>query len=154
MVDHPSQLRFWILKDTDENNSFSDQSAFTTRIITSDIRIQPSDVAYLWRQEDSSYFYAQGRFESVLIKRERLPNNQPVGAERLAWTIRVDRILKPIMTSEVEDKRFLTQVTEDLRSLKLHDICFTHGARSEAIDISKHLVDHSFIRERIQQNCT
>src|SRR6185369_687748 len=101
MVDHPSQPRYWILKDTDENNSFSDQSAFTTRIITSDIRIQPSDVAYLWRQEDSSYFYAQGRFESVLIKRERLPNNQPVGAEKLAWTIRVDRIPKPIMTSEV-----------------------------------------------------
>lgn len=92
-MDHPSQRRYWILKDNDENSSFSAQTALTTRIINPDLGIQVRDIAYFWHQEDSSYFYAWGIFERV---------NQS-SAGKMVWAISVQSITKPIMTQEVEE---------------------------------------------------
>ena len=111
MVDHPSQPRYWILKDSDENHSFSDQSALTTRIIAADLGIRRFDVAYFWRQEDTSYFYAWGTFDYGPDK-GRLPDNQLVGPGKLASTISVNPINKPIMTWEVEENPAFSDLTE------------------------------------------
>ena len=67
MADSPSPTRYWILKDNDKNallvNPSSPTPVTATWVTTADPDVRPNDITYLWRQEDSSYFYGWGTFE-------------------------------------------------------------------------------------------
>ena len=110
-MDHPSQTKYWILKDSEKNDSFSAQSLIT-RIVPVDMGIQEFDVAYFWRQEDSSYFYAWGTFVQDTFKGARSPENQFIDFGKVPRPILVKPMTKPIMTGEVEEDPAFSNLTE------------------------------------------
>lgn len=102
MADKPSQKRYWVLKDDKHEPpaNFNDAPVVSELVVNASFPIQPNDVVYFWRQEDSSYFYAWATFLATL--RAAHNRTDPILPGKHIWTIQVHRIPQPIMRHEVE----------------------------------------------------
>lgn len=122
MADNPSPTRYWILKDNEKNNLLVNPSSETpvtaTWVTTADSGVRPNDLAYLWRQEDSSYFYGWGTFASQSVDEERPYDAHLGGIVYVDWMITAHPIRQPIMRQEVEEAGALS-APERLRDPKI-----------------------------------
>src|SRR5215203_2992823 len=116
MANNPSPIRYWILNDNKKNNLLvnpsSDTPVTATWVTTADSGVLPNDLAYFWRQEDSSYFYGWGTFG------DEQPLYDESDIAHVDWTITAYPIRKPILRQEVEEAHVLS-APERLRDPKI-----------------------------------
>jgi hypothetical protein len=140
MSDNPSPTRYWVLKDNEKNILLVDPSSGTpvntTWVATADLSVQPNDIAYFWRQEDSSYFYGWGTFVSRPDDEERLVDVHLPDIAYVDWTIRAYPIREPITMEEVEEAQ--------VRSLRLRDprVEFFEIDKAEAAALNRLIRKH------------
>ena len=141
MADNPSPTRYWILKDNHKNtllvNPSSGTPVTTTWVTIPGSGVLPNDVAYFYRQEDSSYFYGWGTFGSQPDDEEPLfdahLSGPYVNRMIIAYPIR-----QLIMRQEVEEARALS-APERLRD---PEIDFFEIDKNEAAALNRLIRKH------------
>ena len=122
MADDPSPTRYWVLKDNEKNtllvNPSSDTPVTATCVIPAGSGIVPNDVAYFWRQEDSSYFYGWGTFGAQIADEDRLADTHRPSIAYVDWIITAYPIRQLIMREEVLEAQALS-APERLRDPKI-----------------------------------
>ena len=153
MADNPSQKRYWVLKDSkDEPRTNPDEpprvdpddplrvnpddAPLIVTMVNANSGIQPEDIVYFWRQEDSSYFYAWGTFlYTSNVDRFRADRGL---RKTIRWTIQAHRIPQPIMRQEVEEAHALRA----LLSLNDPEIDLFEIDKTEAAALNQLIRDH------------
>lgn len=140
MADIPSSTRYWILKDNLKNallvNPSSKTPVTATWVTTADSDVRPNDVAYLFRQEDSSYIYGWGTVGPHPDDEERLFDVS--GIAYVSWLITAHPIQQPILRGEIEEAQALS-APEMLRDPKID---FFELNKNEATSLNELIRKH------------